>query len=284
MKTFITTVTLLTTLSFNNAFNLLSYDLLDSTSNRFNAEETYSIKNYYKQSADPKTVEKGWFFQPKNDGTPSGEPPEILNLIRNNSAYYLGNTEKKYLYLTFDEGFENGYTEKILDILKKHDVKAAFFVVKPYLTSNEGIIKRMVAEGHLVCNHSVHHPSMASIKDESKFIEELSGVEKTFEEITGKTMPKYFRPPMGKYSELSLHYTANYGYKTIFWSFAYDDWFVNKQPSHEYAKKKILGRTHNGAIILLHAVSKTNAEILDDIITKWKEAGYELKSLDELDK
>jgi peptidoglycan-N-acetylmuramic acid deacetylase len=247
-----------------------------------NIKEPSIIKRLFTEKRDTKTLERGWFYQPKNDGTPSGEPEEILTLIKNHSAYYLGNTDKKELYLTFDEGYENGYTEKILDILKKHEVKAAFFVVKPYITSNENIIKRMVDEGHLVCNHTVHHPSMASIKDESKFIEELSGVEKAFEEVTGKTMPKYFRPPMGKYSELSLQYTANYGYKTIFWSFAYDDWKPNKQPNEDYAKKKILTRTHNGAIILLHAVSKTNADILDYIITEWKKSGYELKSLDEL--
>lgn len=133
-----------------------------------------------------------------------------------------------------------------------------------------------------MCNHSNHHPSMASIKDEEKFNKELSDVEEAYESITHKKMSKYFRPPMGKYSELSLHYTKNYGYKTIFWSFAYMDWITNKQPSHESAKKRIMQRTHNGGIMLLHAVSKTNAEILDDVITEWEKQGYVLKSLDEL--
>jgi peptidoglycan-N-acetylmuramic acid deacetylase len=228
------------------------------------------------------TDEKGWYYQPKTDGTPSGEPQEILNLIKKYEAYYLGDVNSKVLYLTFDEGYENGYTPKILDILKKHNVKAAFFVVKPYITSNKDLVKRMVDEGHLVCNHSVNHPSMASIKDQNKFNEEFTGVEKSFEELTGKTMPKFFRPPMGKYSELSLYNTAALGYKSIFWSFAYDDWDPQKQPSHDYAKKLIMQRTHNGGIILLHAVSKTNTEILDEVLTEWKSKGFEFKTLNDL--
>lgn len=228
------------------------------------------------------TKEYNWYFQPHNDNTPPEGPKETSQFISNYKCYHLGDTSKKILYLTFDEGYEAGYTAPILDVLKKHNVKAAFFVVKPYINSNAELIKRMVNEGHLVCNHSAHHPSMASIVDEEKFKSELSDVEEAFENITQKKMAKYFRPPMGKYSELSLQYTQNYGYKTIFWSFAYMDWITNKQPSHETAKKRIMQRTHNGGIMLLHAVSKTNAEILDDVITQWKSQGYELKTLDEL--
>ncbi|MBZ9635045.1 delta-lactam-biosynthetic de-N-acetylase [Clostridium sp. FP1] len=228
------------------------------------------------------TKEYNWYFQPRNDNTPPEGPKETIKIISNYECYYLGDTSKKTLYLTFDEGYEAGYTAPILDVLKKHNVKAAFFVVKPYITSNPELIKRMVDEGHLVCNHSNHHPSMASIVDVEKFNRELSDVEAEFENVTGKKISKYFRPPMGKYSELSLQYTQNYGYKTIFWSFAYMDWLTDKQPSHENAKKRIMQRTHNGGIMLLHAVSKTNAEILDDVITQWKSQGYELKTLDEL--
>lgn len=280
MRKFSALLALLTSLTFNSSqFN--AFPLFNDTMKQSKIEDGNNSENFNK-IINLSSSEKGWFYQPKNDGTPSGEPPAILDLINNYSARYLGDTSKKELYLTFDEGYENGYTEQILDILKKHNVKAAFFVVKPYIISNESIIKRMVDEGHLVCNHSVNHPSMASIKNIEKFNEELIGVEKAFEELTGKKMPKYFRPPMGKYSELSLHYTQTLGYKTIFWSFAYDDWNKNKQPSKDYAVKKILQRTHNGGIVLLHAVSKTNADILDEIITKWKSDGYELKSLDEL--
>lgn len=231
---------------------------------------------------EPSTNAKGWFYQPKKDGTPSGEPQEVLELINKYSAYYLGDTSKKVLYLTFDEGYENGYTPGILDVLKKYNVKAAFFVVKPYITSNKEIIKRMVVEGHLVCNHSTNHPSMAGITNVEKFNNEFIGVEKAYEEIIGTKMPMFFRPPMGKYSELSLKYTAEYGYKTIFWSFAYGDWDPKKQPTHEFAKKIIKQRTHNGAIILLHAVSKTNSEILEDLLIQWIQDGFEFKSLNEL--
>ncbi|MDT8716507.1 delta-lactam-biosynthetic de-N-acetylase [Clostridium sp. 19966] len=228
------------------------------------------------------TKEKSWFIVPNNKGLVPSQKDDVNELLRKYSGYYVGDTNKKELYITFDEGYENGYTNKILDILKRHDVKAAFFVVKPYITSNPDIIKRMDAEDHLVCNHSSHHPSMAKVKNFDKFNKELEDVEKAYEEVTSKTMPKFFRPPMGKYSDLSISYTQDLGYKTVFWSFAYFDWDVKKQPSHEEAMKKILTRTHNGAIILLHAVSKTNADILDELLTKWKDEGYSFKTLNDL--
>lgn len=140
----------------------------------------------------------------------------------------------------------------------------------------------MTEEGHLVCNHSSHHPSMAKVTNKEKFKSEFTEVEDIYKEITGKEMVKFFRPPMGKYSELSLKMTQDLGYKTIFWSFAYNDWIPEKQPSKEYAFNKIISKTHNGAIILLHAVSKTNTEILEDLILKWKEEGYEIKSIEEI--
>jgi peptidoglycan-N-acetylmuramic acid deacetylase len=229
-------------------------------------------------------AEKNWFFQPKKNNEPSGEPQDILNLINKCSAYYLGDTSKKVLFLTFDEGYENGYTPKILDVLKENNVKAAFFVTTPYIKSNRELIKRMDDEGHLVCNHSTSHPSMAAVaaKDSAKFEKEFYVTEKAYEEVTGKKMPKFFRPPMGKYSELSLYYTQKLGYKTIFWSSAYHDWDVNNQPPLQNAKKTIMERTHNGGIILLHAVSKTNTEILDSVIKEWKNNGYQLESLDKL--
>ncbi|QGU95927.1 delta-lactam-biosynthetic de-N-acetylase [Clostridium bovifaecis] len=260
-----------------SAINFTEYpedSLIDQLKNIFTSK-TYNGLN---------TKEYNWYFKHIKNGEPPQAPPETSYFASKYGTYYIGDTSKKVLYLTFDEGYENGYTAPILDVLKKHNVKAAFFVVKPYITSNPELIKRMVDEGHLVCNHSNHHPSMASIVDQDKFNKELSDVEEAFEEVTGKKMPRYFRPPMGKYSERSLQYTQAYGYKTIFWSFAYADWKPKEQPSHDFAKKRILDRTHNGGIILLHAVSKTNAEILDSLITEWKNQGYELKTLDELPK
>lgn len=228
------------------------------------------------------TKENSWCYQVRKDGMPPEQNPQLASLLEKYNGYSLGDTNKKEIYLTFDQGYENGYTNKILDVLKANDVKANFFVVKPYLTSNSEIVKRMVDEGHLVANHSVNHPSMAKVTDESKFKAEFEGVENSFKELTGKDMPKFFRPPMGKYSEQSLDYTQRLGYKTIFWSFAYYDWVPDKQPTHEAAKKTIMERTHNGCIALLHSVSKTNSEILDDVIKEWKSRGFELKTLDQL--
>ncbi|OPJ57501.1 delta-lactam-biosynthetic de-N-acetylase [Clostridium oryzae] len=230
----------------------------------------------------PNTNELNWYTIPNNNGVPPTMPGEIEELVKENSAYYVGDRTKKELYLTFDEGYENGYTSPVLDTLKKQNVKAAFFVVKPYIDTNKELVNRMAKEGHLVCNHSWHHPSMAKISDMDKFTSELREVENTYKETTGLEMPKFFRPPMGKYSELSLNYTKQLGYKTIFWSMAYFDWDVNKQPDKQQAMEKLLKRTHNGSIILLHTVSKTNAEILHELINKWKAEGYTFKTLNEL--
>lgn len=267
--------------------NLVQYPNDSNDSNKDTDKKDQSntdtdIKNL--DSSKLNRAEKNWFFKPKKDGTPAEEPQDILNLINKYSAYYLGDTSKKVMYLTFDEGYENGYTSKILDILKANNVPAAFFVTTPYVNTNKDLIKRMVAEGHLVCNHTTNHPSMAEVaaKDSSKFENEFLVLEKAYEDVTGQKMPKYFRPPMGKYSELSLYYTQKLGYKTIFWSFAYSDWDPKKQPSEDYGRKIIMERSHNGAIVLLHAVSKTNTEILDGVIKEWKSKGYELQSLDKL--
>ena len=183
--------------------------------------------------------------------------------------------------LTFDDGPSKN-TELILDILKENQVPAAFFVTRPYIKDYPDLIKRMDEEGHLVCNHTSHHPSMAKILDKEKFTKEFTEVEEEYSKVTGKEMPKYFRPPMGKFSERSLKYTQDLGYSTIFWSFAYVDWYDSNQPSHEEAKKKIYSRTHPGAIVLLHSNSQTNAEILDEVLTHWEQEGYTIKSLDYL--
>lgn len=249
-----------------------------------NTEASKNMSKNTSSKSSLETKERDWFFEPKKDGSPSTVPSDVENVIKNHSTYFLGDTNEKVIYLTFDEGYENGYTSKILDILKANDVKAAFFVVTPYIKTNKDLIKRMVDEGHLVCNHSVHHPSMAQValKGKEKFKEEFTGVEEIFKEVTGKEMPKFFRPPMGKYSELSLAYTKELGYKTIFWSFAYNDWDVKKQPNPEAAKKRIVDKAHNGAIYLLHAVSKTNTEVLDSVIKELKDKGFKFASLEEL--
>lgn len=232
-------------------------------------------------NTDPTTREYSWYFNPRNDGK-QPTPIKEASFFKKYNAYYVGDPNEKVLYLSFDAGYESGNTEKILNTLKKHNAPAAFFVVDHYLKSNPEMVKRMTEEGHLVCNHSKSHPSMASITDFNKFKEEIVTVENRYKDITGKEMPKYFRPPMGKFSEKSLEYTQQLGYDTIFWSFAYVDWYEDKQPSHEEAKEKIFSRTHPGAVLLLHPNSKTNADILDDVLTHWEQEGYTIKSLDHL--
>ena len=226
--------------------------------------------------------ELNWYYVGKGKDQIAEGPRESIDFLKENSAYYLGDTSSKVLYLTFDEGYENGHTGQILDILKEYKVPAAFFVVKPYINKEPELIKRMVAEGHIVGNHSVHHPSMAQIHDKEKFEAELKGVEEAYKELIGEDMPKYFRPPMGKYSKESLKMTKDLGYKTIFWSFAYKDWLVNNQPAENYAIKKIGNGAHPGSIMLLHAVSNTNTKVLATVIKALQDDGYEFKSLNDL--
>ena len=198
------------------------------------------------------------------------------------NAYYLGDTSQKVIYLTFDCGYENGYTASILDTLKKHNAPAAFFVVGNMIESAPDLIRRMVADGHIVGNHTYHHPDMSSISDQSAFQKELESLEALFQETTGQTMSKYYRPPQGKYNVENLRQAKALGYKTILWSLAYVDWYVDDQPTPEQAYSKLLPRIHDGAIVLLHSTSRTNAEILDELLTKWEEMGFSFASLDQL--
>ncbi len=222
-----------------------------------------------------------YYFVDKATNTLYG--PKETPFVENHNVFYAGDQNEKVIYLTFDEGYENGYTKDIIKVLNKNKVPAAFFVTKHYMTSNEDIIKEMVDGGHLVCNHTVSHKSMPVVVENlEKFKKEFTDVEDCYKEITGKEMPKYFRPPMGKYSHKSIIETEKLGYATVFWSFAYKDWVVDSQPSKEAALKKITSKVYNGEILLLHACSKTNAEILEDVILKLKADGYEFKDLDYL--
>lgn len=197
-------------------------------------------------------------------------------------AAYVGDDKGKVIYLTFDAGYENGYTPGILDVLKKHDVKAAFFLVGHYIDKNPELVKRMADEGHIVGNHTYHHPDMSKIRDFDSFKKELRLLEESYRKITGADMPKYYRPPQGKFNEANLRHAKELGYKTVFWSLAYADWYTDRQPSKEEAFNKLIPRIHPGAVVLLHSTSSTNAEILDELLTRWKKAGYEFKSLDML--
>lgn len=214
-----------------------------------------------------------------------GEPP-VGNASQEQLAQYdarfLGDTAKKVIYLTFDCGYENGYTEKILDALKKHQAPAAFFVVGNMVETAPDIIRRMAEEGHIVGNHTFHHPDMSKISDQAAFKKELDDLAALYREVTGEELPNYYRPPQGKYSEENLRQAQALGYRTVFWSLAYVDWYVDNQPTAEQAYSKLLPRIHNGAIVLLHSTSKTNADILDELLTKWEDMGYTFASLDEL--
>ncbi len=224
-------------------------------------------------------TKQSWYFVPNNNHTqPSGNGSVALSKY---NAYYVGNSNEKKIYLTFDEGYENGYSSKILDVLKAKNVKAAFFVTKPYIDSNPELIKRMVAEGHLVGNHSVKHLSSPTLSD-SQLQNELTETANAFEKVTGQSMPKVFRPPMGEYSERTLAVTSNMGYKTVFWSFAYKDWLTDAQPGKDVAYNSVMSKYHNGAVLLLHAVSKSNTEALGDIIDSLKAKGYTFDTLNNL--
>ncbi len=201
--------------------------------------------------------------------------------LKKYDAYYIGDKENKVIYLTFDAGYENGYTPAILDALKKHNVKSTFFLVGNYLTTSPDLVKRMVEEGHIVANHTYHHPNMSKISTVEAFTKEIQDLENEFYHITGQRMAKYYRPPQGKYSTENLTMAKDLGYRTFFWSLAYVDWYNDKQPSKEEAFKKLLGRIHPGAIVLLHSTSKTNAEVLDELLTKWEGMGYTFGSLDD---
>jgi len=197
-------------------------------------------------------------------------------------AYYLGDTSKKVIYLTFDCGYENGYTEKILDALKKHHAPAAFFVVGNMIETAPDIIRRMADEGHVVGNHTFHHPDMSAISEQAAFQKELDDLAALYQETTGKELPRFYRPPQGKYSEENLKQAQALGYRTILWSLAYVDWYVDNQPTAEQAYAKLLPRIHDGAIVLLHSTSRTNADILDKLLTKWEDMGYTFASLYDL--
>ena len=221
----------------------------------------------------------GLSFQEEGKTPVGNATPEFLKQY---NAYFCGNSEDKKIYLTFDCGYENGYTPAILDALEKHNVKAAFFVVGNYLETSPDLVKRMVEEGHIVGNHTYHHPDMSQISDPASFQEEITSLEKKYQEITGLEMQKFYRPPQGKYSESNLKMAQELGYQTVFWSLAYVDWYVDQHPTQEEAYAKLLPRIHPGAVVLLHSTSKTNAEILDDLLTKWEQEGYTFGTLNEL--
>lgn len=212
-----------------------------------------------------------------------GAPP-VANAsqeyLRNFDALYVGDTNQKEIYITFDAGFENGNTERILDALKKHGVKATFFLVGNYFETQPELVKRMAEEGHTIGNHTYSHPDMSKIGDIQSFQTELQKNEALYRDVLGSEMPKLYRPPQGKFCEENLKMAQQLGYSTVFWSLAYVDWYTEDQPTPEQAFSKLLPRIHPGAVVLLHSTSSTNAEILDELLTKWEETGYSFGDLE----
>lgn len=221
----------------------------------------------------------GWGIKREPDHKQPNLGAENKSLIDKYNGIAMGNNEEKVVYITFDNGYEAGYTEKILDVLKDNDVKASFFITGHYLNSATDLVKRMIAEGHIIGNHTVNHYSMPDINDE-KLNQEVMNFHQAMYDKLGYEM-KYIRPPKGEYSERTLSMCKSLGYTTVMWSLAYDDWEEAKQGREEYGKSKVLDNIHPGAVILLHGTSKDNSEILDYCIKEIKNMGYEIRNIDQ---
>ncbi|MBQ9975555.1 MAG: polysaccharide deacetylase family protein [Clostridia bacterium] len=220
-----------------------------------------------------------WYTRPTSDNSRPPAPAEAP-FLEENDAFYLGKDEKK-VYLTFDLGYENENVFTILDALKKHNAPAAFFVLA-HEVENGKAIERLINEGHLICNHTSHHPDMSKLLDKEAFRIELESLEEKYTSKTGEKMAKYYRPPQGIFSEQNLVWAKELGYKTVFWSLTWADWDNSNQLPPEKAMDKLMSRLHNGAIILLHPISDTNAKMMDEFLTRLEKEGYSFGSLDEL--
>ena len=224
-----------------------------------------------------------WFVQNNDTHTPPILHPSF-SFAEQYDFYYRNEKAKddKVVYLTFDAGYENGNVEKVLDTLDKHGVKGTFFILENLVRRAPELVKRMAEGGHTVCNHTATHPDMSTITDITLFEKQLTRLEKAYSELTGKEMPKIYRPPQGRFSEENLAFADKLGYKTLLWSFAYADWDNAKQPACEVALDKILSHLHNGEVMLLHPTSATNAEIMDRLLTEIENRGYRVGCIEEL--
>ncbi len=222
-----------------------------------------------------------WGLSFQEEGAPPIGNADEAYLAQFN-ALYREDTQEKVLYLTFDAGYENGCTASILDTLQKHQVPATFFLVGNYLETCPDLVCRMVEEGHTVGNHTYSHPDMSAISTEEAFKQELEKNEALYKEITGEDMVKLYRPPQEKFCEENLRMAQELGYRTVFWSLAYVDWYQDDQPTKEEAFSKLIPRLHPGAVVLLHSTSTTNAAILDELLTQWEDMGYTFGRLEDI--
>lgn len=272
-----------------NADKKESVDIVSSKNDDTPAEPVKNEEPVKKESDDYSSLSNekaGWWFNPKKAGGngKSTIPEKTANLLNKYNGIWQAKTDEKVMYLTFDEGYEyNNNTAKILDTLKAKGVKAAFFVTGAYVKSNLDLVNRMANEGHLVCNHSVNHLNQVeAIKNPKKLEDDIAGLQTLYKEKTGNNLASFLRPPEGVYSERTLKFINDMGYRPVFWSFAYKDWLRDNQPDKKFAIEKITGQFHPGSVLLLHAVSDTNAEILGEIIDQAVNMGYRFGSLYEL--
>ena len=259
---------------------LLGVLIVGNTDTNKNVLTSTTINGIEIESLDNKKI--GWGIK-RND---NHEQPDVGNVNRKildkYQGLYMGNKEQKLVYLTFDLGYEAGYTPKILEVLKQNEVKATFFITAHYVNAQPDLVKQMIDEGHIIGNHTVNHKSMPSCSLET-IKKEVMDLHSAIYDKFGYEM-KFIRPPKGEYSERTVAYTNTLGYTSVMWSFGYDDWDEKKQGREEYGKKKILDNVHNGEIMLLHATSKDNANILDDVIKEIKNMGYEFRNIDQFEK
>lgn len=256
--------------------NVQSNEITSSTLRLSNTDQ----QKYQETSGETvQGIERWWLKRNENHQTP--EVSDYIDLSKYDAYYVNPKCKKKKIFLTFDCGYENGFTPKILDVLKKQKIVAAFFVTKPFIREGRELVRRMKKEGHIVGNHTVHHKSMPTLSDRDNK-QEIIDCAEYCKEATGYEMDHFIRPPMGEYNEKTLKLTKSMGYKTIFWSMAYVDFDVNKQPGKQYVVEHFKKYTHNGAIPLMHNVSQSNAEALDEVITNLKKEGYQFESLKNL--
>ncbi len=228
-----------------------------------------------------------WYCVRRKDHS-QPELPSELNFTRGYDVFWIDeqnnsfDSSDKVIYLTFDAGYENGNIEKIIDVLKEENVQASFFILDNMIIKNEKLVQRMIDEGHTVANHTLKHKDMTKLNSIEEVAKELGDLEALYESAYGVKMPKLYRPPEGKLSEESLKWAQELGYKAVMWSFAYADWDNGKQPSREYAMKKIMDNLHNGEVMLLHPTSSTNAQIMKDMIKELKSKGFRFATVEEL--
>lgn len=219
-----------------------------------------------------------WFLRQPDHQTPKVDP--LMSRLLEGRGLWIGDTSKKLIYLTLDCGYENGYTANFLDVLEKHQVPAIIFVTGSYVENNPELVRRMAADGHLIGNHSETHPSFPQLSDEEKR-QEIQSLNQRVAQLTGQT-PRYFRPPAGEFDWRTLSVAREMGCRTVFWSLAYCDWLVDQQLGKEEARRQVLDNVHNGAIILLHTVSRSNSEAFDQVLSELKQQGYRFGTLDEI--